>query len=138
MADRGYRPFSWRWVVLSIVAFIGAELAIGGLVGELVLGRMVSINTSFLLQGLLNLSGFVVGGFIIGVVSPGRRIVEAAAAGAATMALISVMAVFVPFRYIGYSQGSFVLAALLAAAIGAAGAYGGERITGNVGKLGSR
>lgn len=115
-----------------MVAFIAAELLIGGVLGEIVLGRMVSINTSFLLQGLLNLAGFALGGFIIGLVSPGRRIVEPAIGAAATMVLISVLAIFVPFRYMGYTGGRFLIAAAIAAGIGAAGAYSAEKLTGNV------
>lgn len=118
-----------------MAAFIAAELVIGGLFGELLLGRAASINTNFLLQGLFNLAGFAVGGFIIGVVSPGRRIAEPAVGAAATLVLISILAIFVPFRYIGYTSGSIIFAALFAAAIAGAGAYGGEKLTGNAGQL---
>ncbi len=134
--DHGARPFSRKWVITSMVAFIGAELLIGGVVGEWLFGRVASINTSFLLQGLLNMAGFVVGGFVIGVASPGRRIAEPAVAGFATMALITVLAMFVPFRYMGYSGSGFVLAGLVAAALGGTGAYCGERLTGNVTAIG--
>lgn len=133
--DSAWRPFSRRWVLLSMVSFIAAEILIGMLVGELLLGRVASINTGFLLQGLLNLAGFAFGGFIIGVVSPGRRIAEPAAAGAATMVLITLIAIFVPFRYMGYTNGGIVIAAAAAAAIAGAGAYGGEKLTGNISEL---
>jgi len=117
---------------MSMLAFIAAELLIGGLLGELVFGRMLSINTNFLLQGLLNIAGFGVGGFAIGVLSPGRRISEPAVGAAATLVLISILTVFVPFRYMGYTRGSLVIAAAVAAAVAAGGAYMGEKLTGNV------
>lgn len=118
-----------------MAAFIAAELVIGGLLGELLLGRAASINTNFLLQGLFNLAGFALGGFAIGLVSPGRRIIEPAVGAAATMVLISILALFVPFRYLGYSSGGMLFAALFAAAIAGAGAYGGEKLTGNTRQL---
>lgn len=118
-----------------MLAFIAAELLIGGVLGEIVVGRMLSINTNFLLQGLLNLAGFAAGGFLIGVVSPGRRIAEPAIGAAATLVLVSILTVFVPFRYMGYSRGSLVVAAVVAAAIAAGGAYLGEKLTGNVADL---
>lgn len=115
-----------------MVTFIATELFVGGFLGELIAGRMLSINTGFLLQGLLNLSGFVLGGFVIGIVSPGRRIAEPAVAGFATMILIAILTIFVPFRYLGYGGSSLLLAGALAAALGAGGAYVGERLTGNI------
>jgi len=118
-----------------MAAFIGAELLLGGLLGELLLGKAVSINTNFLLQGLFNLAGFGVGGFLIGVLSPGRRIAEPAVGAAATMVLISILALFVPFRYLGYSNSGIIFASLFAAAIAGGGAYVGEKITGNAGEL---
>lgn len=115
-----------------MATFIAAELFIGGFLGELIAGRMLSINTSFLLQGLLNLTGFVLGGFIVGFFSPGRRIAEPAIAGFATMILIAILTVFVPFRYLGYGGSSLLAAGLLAAMLAAGGAYLGERLTGNM------
>lgn len=118
-----------------MLAFIAAELVVGGLLGELIFGRMLSINTSFLLQGLLNMAGFVIGGFAIGVLSPGRRILEPAAGAAATLVLIAITALFVPYRYLGYANSSLVVASLLAAALAAGGAYTGEKLTGNLPQL---
>jgi len=115
-----------------MATFIATELIIGGLLGELLLGKAVSINTNFLLQGLFNLAGFAVGGFLIGVISPGRRVAEPAVGAAATLVLISIIALFVPFRYIGYTNSSMIVAAAIAAAIAGAGAYSGEKLTGNV------
>ncbi len=118
-----------------MAAFIGAEIVVGGLFGELLLGKAISINTNFLLQGLFNLAGFALGGFLIGVLSPGRRIAEPAVGAAATMVLISILALFVPFRFMGYSSGGIIFAALFAAAIAGAGSYSGEKLTGNAGQL---
>lgn len=133
--DTAHRPFSWKWVGVSMAAFLGAEILVGGLVGEWLLERVVSINTNFLLQGLINLAGFVLGGFLIGVLSPGRRIAEPALGGFATLLLTSLVALFVPFRWIGYSGTGVLVAGAMAAALGAGGAYMGEKLTGNVGQV---
>ncbi len=130
-SDLANRGFSRRWVGLSMIVFVAAEVLIGGVLGELIAGRMLSINTSFLLQGLLNLAGFVVGGFVVGVISPGRRVAEPAMAGFATIVLIAILSVFVPFRYMGYRGSSLLLAGAIAAGLAALGATWGERLTGN-------
>lgn len=114
-----------------MATFLAIEVVLGIFVGELLLSRALSINTSFLLRGLTNLGAYVIGGFIIGVVSPGRRLVEPAIAGALMLVLTGIVALFVPFRLIGYEGGSFVLACVIAAAFAAAGAYMGEKLTGN-------
>jgi len=134
-SDPSARAFSWHWVWLSMGAFLLAEILIGGVLGELVMGRMLSINTNFMLQGLLNLAGIFAGGFVIGLVSPGRRILEPAAGGFATMLLIAVLTLFVPFRFMGYAGSSLLAAGAIAAAIGAGGAYTAEKLTGNVASL---
>lgn len=130
--DPAHRPFSTRWVWMSMFAFIAAEIVVGGVLGELILGRMLSMNTSFLLQGLLNMAGFVIGGFAIGLLSPGRRIAEPAVGAACTMMLLAVTALFVPYRFLGYSSSGFIVAAAIAAALGAGGAFSGEKLTGNL------
>lgn len=119
-----------------MAAFIAAEILVGGLIGEWLLARVVSINTNFLLQGLINLAGFALGGFVIGLISPGRRITEPAVGGFATMVLISIIALFVPFRWMGYTSSGVLIAGAFAAALGAGGAYMGEKLTGNLGELG--
>ena len=52
------RPFSKKWMVASVAIFIGIELLLGGIVGELVVGRFMSLSLRFMLQGLLNLVSF--------------------------------------------------------------------------------
>lgn len=120
-----------------MLAFLIAEGLIGGLLGEVVMGRMLSINTNFLLQGLLNLAGFFCGGFVIGLVSRGRRIAEPAVGGFLTMLLIALLTLFVPFRYYGYANSSLFIASCVAALLGGLGAHFGERITGNSSPLSS-
>lgn len=71
-------PFSWKWVFISLAMFIGMEVILGVLLGYVVVGRYVSLSLRFLLQGLLNLASYFVGGFLIGVISPRVRVVEPA------------------------------------------------------------
>ena len=56
------RSFSYKWMLLSMAVFIGIELVLGGLVGELLLGRSLSMSLQFTLQGLLNLVSYFIGG----------------------------------------------------------------------------
>ena len=54
MNDSDYQSFSKGWMIASTAIFIAVELFLGGLIGEIVVGRFISINLRFMLQGLLN------------------------------------------------------------------------------------
>ena len=71
-----------------MMIFIGAELFIGGPVGEYIVGRYTSLSLQFTQQGILNLLSYLIGGFIVGLVSPGLRIHEPAAGAFLSVALM--------------------------------------------------
>ena len=125
------QPFSWRWTLASMATFMVAELLLGVLVGELVVGRYKSISLSFMLQGLLHLASFFVGGVIIGVVSPGVRIKEPAVGAAFTVATMLMLTMFTPYTFMRMDGGKLLIGGLIAFVIAMSGAKLGERLTGN-------
>ena len=76
MSDPAERPFSTAWVMLSLVLFLAFELFIGAWLGPLIAGKYVSPMFHFQVQMLLHLAALYLGGLAVGLVSPGRRLLE--------------------------------------------------------------
>lgn len=124
------QPFSRNWMLASMAIFIVSELLLGGLVGSWVQGY-ASIGLRFLLQGLLQLASYFVGGVIIGAISPGVRIHEPAAGAFLSVALMLSVTLFTPYSFMRFSVAKLMLGGAIAFALGLAGAKLGERLTGN-------
>lgn len=125
------RPFSYGWLLTSMATFIGIEMLLGGLVGKYIVGRYVSISLGFTLQGLLNLSSYFLGGLLIGVVSPGVRILEPALGAACSVALMMVLTLFTPYGFMSMSPPKLLLGGIIAFFIALSGAKLGEKLAGN-------
>ena len=104
MGSSQTQPFSKKWLFASTAIFVAVELFLGGLIGNLVVGTFISLNLRFLLQGLLNLISFFIGGFIIGLISPGIRIFEPALGAFLSVALMLCLAFFTPYSFIQFSM----------------------------------
>ena len=128
------RPFSKVWMFASMGIFIAVELLLGGLIGDVLIGRYMSISLQFLSQGLLHIVSFFVGGFIVGLVSPGLRIREPAAGAFLSVSLMLALSVFTPYRMIQFSLQKMIIGGVIAFCLALAGARLGERITGNGGR----
>lgn len=126
------REFSWGWVGGAFVVFIAVELVIGGLIGEVLLGRYRSISLGFTLQGLLHVASFLIGGFLVGVVSPGKRLMEPAVAAFGSVLFMFVLTVFTPYAWFVFSTDRVIVGGGLAFLLALAGAWFGERVTGQV------
>lgn len=132
MSRNHERPFSWSWVGLSLLIFIGMEVLIGIGVGQLVVGRYLSIGTSFMVRGSIQLVAFFLGGFIVGVVSPGIRMAEPAVGAFGAVALTMVVALFTPYTFMRMGLGRLLVAGTIAMLLALWGAWVGERLTGTV------
>jgi hypothetical protein len=113
-----------------MAAFVGIELVLGALVGEVLLGNAFSLNLRFLLQGLLNVVSYFLGGLLIGVVSPGLRLREPAVGAFLAVALMFALTALTPFRFIGATGWKLVVGGGIAFVLALAGAALGERLTG--------
>jgi len=118
-------------MLASMGIFIGIELLLGGIVGEVLVGRYMSIGLRFMLQGLLYLISFFIGGFIIGVISPGLRIHEPAAGAFLSVALMLILSIFTPYSFIRFSLTKMLVGGTVAFCLALAGAKIGEKLTGH-------
>ncbi len=124
--------FSKAWMFIAFFIFIVIELFLGGLVGEIVVGRYMSIHLRFMMQGLLNLVSFFLGGLLIGVFSPGIRIYEPAAGAALSVATMLLLTFFTPYSFLHFSMTKLVVGGGIAFFLALSGAKMGERLTGNL------
>ena len=115
-----------------MVVFIGTELTISTLVGQALLKNAMSMSLSFTLRGLLHVTSFFFGGFLIGVVSPKLRIWEPAIGAFAAVLLMFVMTAFVPNVFVQFETGKVILAGSFALVLALVGARLGEKVMGNL------
>ncbi|GJM60932.1 hypothetical protein [Persicobacter diffluens] len=123
--------FSKRWVVLSFVIFVAVELFLGKYLAEMLAGRIVSVSLRYQLQGGLNLISYLCGGFIIGIISPGVRILEPAVGAFLAVALMLIVSVFTPYSFIYFSLSKLLIGGGIAFFLALIGAHYGERLMGN-------
>ena len=119
----------WRWIAIGTAVMLGLSL-LAGLLSALVLGNQaaaiaeggelaISGGRLFLLA-ILSFASFVAGGFIVGLKSPGRTILEPGISAAVAVLLSLLLA------------GSFSISGVLAAGVvpflgGLLGGWLGER-----------
>ena len=131
MNDPNEQSFSKKWMFASVAIFIGVELILGGLVGNVVIGRFLSRSLYFILQGVLNLVSFFIGGFIIGLISPGIRIREPAAGAFLSVSIMLCLSIFTPYSFIHFSLTKMLVGGVIAFFLALVGARLGEKIAGN-------
>lgn len=124
------RPFSKHWMFASLAVFVVCEVLIGVVIGNVFVGKFVSMSLKFTMQGLLHVASFFVGGVIIGVISPGIRILEPAVAAFGTVLAMMVLTLFTPYSFLNFSVFKVVVGGGIAFALALAGAKAGERLTG--------
>ena len=131
MNDPNHDSFSKKWMLASMVIFIVVELFIGGLIGNFIVGRFVSLSLRFMLQGLLNIVSFFIGGFIIGLISPGIRIHEPAVGAFLSVSIMLCLSFFTPYSFIHFSFTKMLIGGAVAFFLALAGARLGEKVAGN-------
>jgi|APSaa5957512622_1039677.scaffolds.fasta_scaffold54353_1 hypothetical protein len=120
--------FSKKWMVFSMIVFIGVELILGGIIGNFLIGRFTSIGLSFFLKGILYLLSFFIGGLLIGLVSPGIRMAEPAIGAFLSVALMLGLTIFTPYRFIQFSLTKMLIGGGMALLLALYGAYLGEKM----------
>ena len=131
MTDTNNEKFSRKWMFISMAIFIAVELFLGGFIGRVILGKFISISLFFLVQGILHLSSYFIGGFIIGVISPGKRIYEPAAGAFLAVTIMLGFSIFTPFSFIRFSLSKMLIGGAIAFFLALTGARMGERLMGN-------
>ena len=126
------RPFSTFWLLVSTAIFVVWEVVLGGFVGSLMQGAFTSHMLVHRLEVVLSLGAFFLGGFTVGLVSPGKRLREPAAGAALSIGVTFLIAIFTPYRFwFGASLGRVLLACGIGWLVALYGAHLGEKATGN-------
>jgi hypothetical protein len=125
------QPFSKKWMILSMGIYILAEILIGYFIGYIIVGKYVSIGLQFMMQGMCMLLAFYLGGIIIGVISPGIRLLEPAVGAFCSVSLIMILTLFAPYHFYHFSLTKIIVGGGIAFFLALCGAKTGEKITGN-------
>ena len=126
------RPFSVAWTVVSIALFLAVELFIGTWLGPLVLGKYVSPMFHMELQMVMHLVSFYVGGFLVGVLSPGVRLKEPAIGAFLSVMVVFMMSFFMPNWLFRFELNKVLVGGGIAFVLALVGAWSGEKFMGNV------
>ena len=133
------KKFSWPWVFISIIVFIGIELFFGGFVSSAVRGRFVGGIMWFKLEMLIMLASYFFGGLLIGFFSPSVRIFEPAVGAFVAVLGTLIYSFFTPMkRFYGFSGGHALIAGAIAFGLAVWGADLGERLAAKMGNRASQ
>ena len=123
------QPFSMGWVLGSMVVFVVAQLVLAVIVGQLLIGGRIPTGMHQVVQGLLILISYFVGGFVIGVISPKIRIIEPALGAFASIFLVVLVSFVMPNSYIYFNWLKMFIGGAIAFALAMYGATLGEKLT---------
>lgn len=129
---RSNRPFSMAWMLTSVGLFLACELTIGTWLGPVVLGKYVSPMFHLQLQMMMHLASFYLGGFLVGLISPGIRLKEPAVAAFLSVAVVFMISFFMPTFFYPFSMNRMLVGGAIALVLALAGAYSGEKTMGNI------
>jgi hypothetical protein len=130
-ANNPQRPVSKPWIAISILIFMALELLLGGLVSDMLEGRTTSHMLKLRIELALSLLSFLFGGFLVGVFSPGPRLVEPAVGAAVTVVFTFLISFFTPVAFLQASGGRILIGGVMAFGVALFGAHFGEKLTGN-------
>ncbi len=88
-----------------------------------------AMHTRFLIEGVVIAASYLAGGFAVGFLSPGIRVVEPIAAGAAAIVAAMAVAWFTPSIWFVATPSKILVGGTLACALAGFGAMKGERLT---------
>jgi hypothetical protein len=122
-------PFSWSWVLASMAVFVIAQLVLSVVLGQMLLGSRIPHGLQQVVQGLLMLVSYFAGGFIVGVVSPGVRMLEPALGAFLSIFLVVFVSFVLPNSYIHFEWLKMIIGGAIAFALALYGATLGEKLT---------
>ncbi|MGV3623513.1 MAG: hypothetical protein ACO1OB_22025 [Archangium sp.] len=132
MRDPSERPFSTAWTILSLVLFLAIELLIGTWLGPLIAGKYVSPMFHYQVQMLMHLLALYFGGLVVGVVSPGRRMLEPAVGAFLSVLITFLMSFFMPTWFLHFSFAKVFVGGGIGFFVALLGAWHGEKWMGNL------
>lgn len=132
MVDPNERSFSTGWTILSLVLFLAVELIIGNWLGPLINGAYVSPMFHYQVQMLLHLGALYLGGLGVGVLSPGRRLVEPAVGAFLSVLIVFLMGFFMPTWFFTFDLTKVIVGGGIGFFVALLGAWQGEKMMGNL------
>ncbi len=124
---------STAWIVASVLIFTAVELGIALVIAPAILvGRLASVMVQYRLDMLMHLGSFYLGGIVVGLISPGVRLLEPAIGAFVSVLLVMLMSVFLPNAWMQLSLTKLLVGGGIACALALMGAYSGERLMGNL------
>jgi hypothetical protein len=132
MEDKNARPFSVPWTVLSVVLFLFIELSIGSWIGPAIIGKYVSPMFHYQVQMVMHLLSLYLGGMVVGVVSPGRRLMEPAIGAFISVMIVFMMSFFMPSWFFVFDVIKVLIGGGIGFFLALLGAWQGEKWMGNL------
>lgn len=130
--------FSKKWVFISLIIYLAIEIFLGGYVAQLLSGTFVSRFFIMKIELLLMLVGYFIGGFLIGLISPGVRVFEPAFAAFLAVAFTFLYGFFTPLRFFGFSLTKILIGGGIAFVLALIGAKFGEKLAAKLGNKSSQ
>ncbi|MFZ2727792.1 MAG: TerD family protein [Methylococcaceae bacterium] len=135
------KNFSWGWLLASLVVFVIVEFSLAGMMNPRVLGSYIPYSFRYLMEVLLLLFSFLIGGAIIGLISPKIRILEPAVAALLCLLLLLSNGFFTPaytYNFMYFSWWKLIIGGGLAFILAFYGARLGEKLSALLGNRNSR
>ena len=127
------QPFSWSWVVASVLIITGMEIGIAVVISPLLLAsRLATQMVQLRLDMLMHLGSFLLGGWLVGIISPRVRMWEPAVGAAISVIIVFLMSFFLPYSWMRWDWNKILIGGGIAFVLALAGAYTAEKWMGNV------
>lgn len=125
---RTLKTFSWGWFLSSLVVFIIAEISIAGLFETNIFVSFIPMSFRYLVEVVSMSLSFLVGGLIVGLISPSVRVLEPAIAAFISVILMLSNGFFTPHSFVGFSFVKMLIGGGIAFALAMYGARLGEKL----------
>lgn len=127
------KKFSWPWLLFSLVVFIVAEISIAGLFQTNLFWTFIPQSFRYLVEIVSFLISFLVGGMIVGLVSPSIRVLEPAIAAFFSVVVLLSNGFFTQHGFYDFSLIKLIIGGSIAFALAMSGARLGEKIAARFG-----
>jgi hypothetical protein len=134
METANTRPFSTPWCVASVALYCAVEVILGTFIGPWVVGAYVSPMLHYRLMTAMHVGSFFLGGVLVGMASPGVRLLEPAVGAVIAVFLTLAMSIFMPHAFMIFSMDKLFVGGGIAFVLAMFGAWTGEKWMGNVGE----
>jgi stress response protein SCP2 len=135
---RSLKSFSWGWMLSSLVVFIIAEIAIAGLFQTNLFWSFIPQSFRYLVEIVSFALSFLLGGIIVGLVSPSIRVLEPAIAAFFSVIILLSNGFFTPHGFADFSLIKMLIGGSIAFALAMSGARLGETIAAKMGNRSSQ